>query len=71
MPDQMERDPLARLEARAAEARAMVERARARIAVSDAAIARARVTVPHTLEASRQLRELARKVREGQRRPSR
>lgn len=59
-----EDDPVARLEARAAEARLMIERTRIRLAQAEKAIARVRDTVPARLAGAKRLRELAYAVRE-------
>jgi hypothetical protein len=56
-------DPLARLEARTAEARAMVQRTRARLKLSYVVIDRTHTTVADSLDAARRLRELARRAR--------
>lgn len=61
-------EPLARLEARATEARLAIQRTRIRLAQAKQAIARARETVPAMLTAAAQRRALAREVRENLRR---
>lgn len=56
MPDQYENDPLARLEARAAEARANAARARARIRWSHDAVHRTARTIAETRKELARLR---------------
>ena len=67
MRDQMDRDPLAILEASVVEAKEIIRRSRALLEVSKTLIERASSTIPGLTETARQQRELAVRVRKATR----
>lgn len=63
MADGIERDPLVRLEARIAHARAVAARTRTRVEQTYEMIERTRTAIAHSLDAARRLRDAARTAR--------